>query len=267
MASSTVTGSTIDTNRTKCRRRTTPAFPVPSRTLLFDAYAQRHLEDRGRFPAEALQVTGSPRLDELRQRIEQLRQSDPGKARRTLGVNDTDAIVLITTKEKEARSVLGSFCAAAATLQGVAIIIKPHPAETADAYADVVRAVPQVRISPPDMSLAELLAVAQVVVTVNSTVALDAAVFDIPALVLGLPNNLSPFVDAGAFAGAVDPAEVAGLLGRILYDEGFRQQLAERRRAVFGDPSAHGPGRASAASADAVLTLVHSGGRQLPGSG
>ena len=246
---------------------TTPAFPIPSRTLLFDAYAQSHLEDRGRFPREALQVTGSPRLDELRQKIEQLRQTDLGKARRTLGVNDSDAIVLITTKEKEARAVLGAFCAAAAKVPGVAIVIKPHPAETADAYADVVRGVPQVRISPPAMSLAELLAVAQLVVTVNSTVALDAGVFDIPALVLGLPNNLSPFVDAGAFAGAVDPAEVSGLLGRILYDEGFRQQLAERRRAVFGDPSTHGPGRASGASADAVLALVHSGGRPVPGPG
>ena len=36
----------------------------------------------------------------------------------------------------------------------------------------------------------------------NSTVALDAAVLDVPALVIGLPNNLSPFVDAGVMAGA-----------------------------------------------------------------
>ena len=40
------------------------------------------------------------------------------------------------------------------------------------------------------------------VVTVNSTVALDAAVLGVPALVIGLPNNLSPFVEAGIMAGA-----------------------------------------------------------------
>ncbi len=245
----------------------TPAFPLPTQTLLFDSYAQRHLEERGRFPAEALQVTGSPRLDELRSSIQQLRESPTLTTRRTLGLQDDDAIVLVTTKEKEARPVLGTFCAAAAGLPGAAIIIKPHPAETAEAYADIFRSVPNVRLSPPSLTLAELLASARVVVTVNSTVALDAAALDIPALVIGLPNNLSPFVDAGAFAGASDPAEVTGLLRLILYDEGFRQQLAERRRAVFGESSAHGPGGASAASADAVLTLVHSGGQPTAGSG
>ena len=244
----------------------TPSFPHPTETLLFDEYAQRHLHERGRFPAEALRVTGSPRLDELRTSIQQLDEESTHKTRRTLRVTDEEPIVLVTTKEKEARRVLGSFCAAAAAVPGVAVVIKPHPAETAEAYADVVRSVPSVRISPPSVALAELLASAQVVVTVNSTVALDAAALDIPALVIGLPNNLSPFVDAGAFAGA-EPAEVTGVLGRILYDEKFRQQLAERRRAVFGNPFAHGPGGASAAAAEAVLTLVHSSGRSTAGSG
>jgi hypothetical protein len=96
------------------------------------------------------------------------------------------------------------------------------------------------------------------VVTVNSTVALDAAAFDIPALVIGLPNNLSPFVDAGALAGSGDPAELPSLLHRVLHDAGFRRQLAERRRTVLGElePSAPPNGRAAQLAAEAVLTLV-----------
>ena len=245
----------------------TPPFPHPTETLLFDHYAQRHLQERGRYPAEALRVTGSPRLDDLRDSIRRLDEESTHKTRRALGVAEDGRIVLITTKEKEARPVLEACCAAAARVPDVAIVIKPHPAETAEAYAEVVRAVPSVSVSPPSITLAELLASAAVVVTVNSTVAVDAAALEIPALVIGLPNNLSPFVDAGAFAGASEPAEVTGVLGRILYDEGFRQQLAERRRAVFGNPLAHGPGGASAAAAEAVLTLVHSSGRSTAGSG
>lgn len=245
----------------------TTAFPLPTLTLLFDHYAERHLMERGRFPPAALAVTGSPRLDELRSSILQIGNDRILQTRRTLGVADDDALVLVTTKEKEARPVLRTFCAAATRLPGVAVVIKPHPAENAEAYGGITGSVSGVRMSPPALTLAELLASAQLVVTVNSTVALDAATLEIPALVIGLPNNLSPFVDAGAFAGAVDPAEVTGVLRRILYDEGFRQQLAERRRAVFGNPSAHGPGGASAASADAVLTLVPSGGRPTAGSG
>ncbi len=50
-------------------------------------------------------------------------------------------------------------------------------------------------------ALAPLLKASRAIVTVNSTVALDAAVLDVPALVIGLPNNLTPFVDAGVMAG------------------------------------------------------------------
>jgi hypothetical protein len=117
------------------------------------------------------------------------------------------------------------------------------------------------------MSLAALLSITRAVVTVNSTVALDAAAFDIPALVLGLPNNLSPFVEAGALAGSPDPAEVTALLSRILYDERFRQLLAERRRAVLGDGADQANGRAAAAAADAVLALAQKGRTGVAGLG
>lgn len=237
----------------------TPPFPSPTRTFLFDQYAATHLGTHGRFSAEALQVTGSPRLDELARSMDELTDERAPGLRRELGLRPDDAVVLVATKEKEARGVLAPFVAAAAAVPRAAIVIKPHPAETADAYAAVVREHPQVRVVPAETSLAELLALARVVVTVNSTVALDAAVFDIPALIIGLPNNLSPFVDAGAFAGTRDPAEVSGLLQRILYDEGFRQQLAARRRAVLGDRPARGNGRAAATTAAAVLALAQEG--------
>jgi hypothetical protein len=245
----------------------TPPFPRPTRTLVFDLHAASHLRERGRFPAGAVEVTGSARLDELRREVEALAPEDTRQFRRQLGLNDGDAVVLITTKEKEARGLLRGFMDAASAVPGAAVIIKPHPAESAHAYAEVLRNQPGIRIAPPELSLAALFSIARAVVTVNSTVALDAAVFDIPALVIGLPNNLSPFVDAGALAGSEDPAEVTALLNRILYDEKFRQQLAERRRAVLGDHADRGNGRAAAAAADAVLALAHKGHPRMAGSG
>ena len=93
------------------------------------------------------------------------------------------------------------------------------------------------------------------VVTVNSTVAIDAAVLDIPALVLGLPNSLSPFVAAGVLAGA--PADaIPTALERILYDEGFRQQLATARRAFLEQHRIASDGRAAARAAAAIVRLA-----------
>jgi hypothetical protein len=114
-------------------------------------------------------------------------------------------------------------------------------------------------VLPAAAPLAPLLAASRAVVTVNSTVALDAAVLGVPALVIGLPNNLSPFVDAGVMAGAPDHASIRPALARILYDEGFRMQLQRERGAYLARFGIEPDGRAAARSADAVLHLIGSG--------
>ena len=235
----------------------TPPFPCPTRTLLFDDYAAHHLASRGRLPSETLMVTGSPRLDELAGAYARV-TPDVSRALRTeLGIGPDAAVILVTTKEKEARESLGALLDAAASLPGIAVIIKPHPAETPEVYATHVRGRSDViRVVPASRPLAPLLAIARAVVTVNSTVALDAGALDIPALAIGLPNNLSPFVETGAIAGASDPAELGALLRRILYDEGFRDQLKDRRRAVFGDAAGRHGRQAAARSAEAIVELV-----------
>ena len=67
-------------------------------------------------------------------------------------------------------------------------------------------------------------------ITVNSTVAIDALALGLPALVIGLPNNLTPFVEAGTMIGARAAEEIPGALTRLLYDQEFRSTI-ERGRA------------------------------------
>lgn len=237
------------------------AFPRPTKTLLFDDYAAAHLRDRGRFPPESLQVTGSPRLDALVETIRSLPPDAVENARREAGLGPSDVFVLVTTKEREARGALPPLVEAAKELPAVKLVIKPHPAETSAAYDWIAKGQPNVTVLPPAAPLAPLLAAARAIVTVNSTVALDGAVLDIPALTIGLPNNLTPFADAGAIAGSADAAELPVLLRRILYDDEFRQQLAERRRVVLGRSAIRSDGRAAATAADAVRELAARGRR------
>lgn len=234
----------------------TGAFPAPTRTLVFDAYASEHLVRHGRFPTDAIRVTGSPKLDAL---VSSLR-SIPGEAiqtaRRAARLGDNETLVLVTTKQREARSVLPALIDAADRLGGMALVIKPHPAETQNVYDDAVVGRAGVRVVPPSAALAPLLAGSRALVTVNSTLALDAAALGIPALVIGLPNNLSPFVDAGALAGARSPAEIGPQLERILYDEGFRLQLERAREAFLDRYAMRSTGVAAVRSAEAILELA-----------
>ena len=228
-------------------------FPRPGLTLLFDDYARRHLEQRGRFPPDSLAVTGSPRLDALVAAARSVTAGDIAGAREAAGVAESAALVVLVAKHKEARHVLLPLVQAVAAMPGVQLAIKTHPAETPDVYEGAAGGQPNVRVLPASAPLAPLLRASRAVVTVNSTVALDAAVLGIPALVIGLPNNLSPFVEAGIMAGAASPGEIAPALRRILYDEGFRRQIEEERSAYLTRFGIGSDGQAATRAADAVL--------------
>jgi Capsule polysaccharide biosynthesis protein len=229
-------------------------FPRPDLTLLYDDYAARHLAEAGRFPPEGLLVTGSPRLDALVKQASGLTTADIDRARTEAGAASR-TLVLVATKHKEARHALVALADAAEHLPDVHLAIKTHPAETPDVYADLVARGASISVLDASAPLAPLLRASRVVVTVNSTVALDAALLDVPALVIGQPNNLTPFVDAGVMAGTPD-GDIALALRRILYDEEFRRALGLARRAFLTRFGILADGRAAERAADAVLTLA-----------
>jgi hypothetical protein len=202
-------------------------FPRPTLTLLFDDYASEHLSRAGRFPPSALAVTGSARLDALVHAVRGIPDSLADQTRSSIAGAPDGAFVLLVTKYRQAAWVLPGLVDATREL-GVVLAIKTHPAETVDVYAGIA-AAPHVRVIPSSEPLAPLLRAARAVVTVNSTVAIDAAVVGLPALVIGLPNNLSPFVDAGIMAGATGAAAIVTELRKMLYDQGFRNELAQAR--------------------------------------
>jgi hypothetical protein len=230
-------------------------FPRPDLTLLFDGYVARHLGDAGRFPESSLRVTGSPRLDALLAVARSLSAATIAEARRAAGAGDAQALVLFVAKYREARHVLPPLVSAVAGMPNVQLAIKAHPAETPGVYTPLVEGRSNVRVLPPAAPLAPLLAAARAIVTVNSTVAIDAAVMGVPALVIGLPNNLSPFVDAKVMAGA-DDDEIGPALSRILYDEGFRQQIGATRSVFLASYDIRSDGGAAERSADAILGVI-----------
>jgi hypothetical protein len=177
-------------------------------------------------------------------------------ARVAAGADVARLLVLVVTKYQEAARFLPALAQAVRSMPDVQLAIKTHPAETPDAYAAVAAAAPNIAVLPADAPLAPLLRASHAVVTVNSTVAVDAAVLGVPALVIGLPNNLSPFVDAGAMAGVAHGESPGPALRRILYDEGFRQQLERDRGAYLARFGIGSDDRAAARSAAAVVALT-----------
>jgi hypothetical protein len=223
-------------------------FPLPASTLVFDDYAAAHLGAAGHFPPGSVDVTGSPRLDELITAVRTIGGEDIARVRQETGAVDGRALILFAAKEREARAVLPSLLRAVASMNDVQLVVKPHPAETADVYASAVGNTPHVRVVESSAPLPRLLAAARGIVTVNSTVAIDAVTLGVPALVIGLPNNLTPFVERGVMLGATRAEEIRPLLDKLLYDQEFPGRLVRGAE-----------GRAAARSADAILALARDG--------
>ncbi len=112
-----------------------------------------------------------------------------------------------------------------------------------------------VRTAPPGLQLGALTSVASVIVTVNSTAAIEAMPLGVPALVVGLPSNLSPFVEAGVMAGAATDAAIEPALRALLYDEEMRGRLAAARDAFIARHGIHADGGAARRAADVILEL------------
>jgi hypothetical protein len=230
--------------------------PIPDRTLVFDRQALDHLVSAGHFPPSALSVTGNARLDELAARFAQFQQTREA-IRHELGVDGNRRLAVLAAKFSELRGELPALVSAVTSLSGVRLVIKTHPAETPDAYAPVVATAANITIAPAGADLARLLAASDAVVTMNSTVAQDGLVLGVPALVIGLPNNLSPFVEAGVMAGADGVEGIRRALQAVLYDRQVRESLANAAGDYTRRFEMRSDGLAAGRAADEILSLTH----------
>jgi hypothetical protein len=244
-------------------------FPRPDLTLLYDDRAAQHLRTHGHFPDRAVRVTGSPALDALAASVSQVTDADRARVRAALGASPGDRLVIVVSKHTQIGPALPALVAATAALDNVRVVIKPHPAETAEAYADLAAGASRPLVAPPTLDLASLLATARLLVTVNSTVAIDAMTLGIPALVVLLPNNLSPFVEVGAMAGALvgratsDGAveELRRAVADLTLNEACHAALAGRAQAFAARHGIRGDGQSAARAAQAMVELLEEAGR------
>jgi hypothetical protein len=231
-------------------------FPRPDLTLLYDEFASRHLVESGHFPVESLAVAGSSKLDAFVQTARSMDGPARDALRASVGVQPHQHLAVVATKYAQIAAVFDALIEAVAGMPDVQLVVKCHPAETPAPYERAAAGAANVRIAPASADLARLVAAASVLITVNSTAAIEAMPLDVPTLVVALPNNLSPFVAAGAVAGAATRAEIGPMLRAVLYDKEFQDRLAQGRRTFMASHQIAADGRAAVRAAEAIVRLA-----------
>ena len=141
-------------------------------------------------------------------------------------------------------------------IPGVRLVVKPHPAETAAPYLAAAQGAAHVAIAPAGVDLADLTRVARLLVTVNSTAAIEAMVMGVPSLVLAMPNNLTPFVEAGAMAGIDEGEPIGPALRALLADDGGRAELVRGSAAFMERYRVGSDGGAARRAAEEIVRLA-----------
>jgi len=231
-------------------------FPFPTLTLLYDDFAAAHLRSAGRFPPAALAVTGSARLDLLVHRAGLVTADDMERMRRAVGAEEGQSVVVVAAKFTQIARVFAQLVREAGDLPGVRLVVKPHPAETAAPYLSAAQGASHVAIAPAGVDLADLTRVARLLVTVNSTAAIEAMVMGVPSLVLAMPNNLTPFVEAGAMSGVYEGGPIGPALRALLADERGRAELLRQSEAFMERYRVRSDGGAARRAAEAIVRLA-----------
>ena len=231
-------------------------FPRPALTLLFDEYAARHLATAGRFPPTRSPSPAAPRLDELIAPSRALTPADIDRdARGRRGAGDAGARRCSPPRSgKRAPCPAGARRGGRAAMPDVQLAIKPHPAETPDVYAAVVAAAPNVRVLAGRRAAAAAARAPRAPSSRSTRPSRSTrSRWACPSLVIGLPNNLTPFVDAGDARRGRRRTEIrAGaapdscMIRSSASSTGSRRGLARRHRLRSGR-------RRAARSADAVI--------------
>jgi hypothetical protein len=156
---------------------------------------------------------------------------------------------------------IGAVAEACAQLQA-ALVIKLHPADTNhNLYLRALQTHPEtVTISEHGtVSLPELIAACDALVTRDSTVVFEANLLDKPAITVNLTgrDDWFPYADLGGSVGIYQREDILPLLKQVLFDGPYRAHLAHRRAEFLADQV--GPTDGEATQRIAAILARHAG--------
>jgi hypothetical protein len=178
-----------------------PLSPIPDLILVHGEAAKEALVEHGKFPPSSVIVTGSPQVEAVRRR-----HDSPEGARRAIGLKANGLYVLFFGAPYHVFPAdddhLRAFLDCCRQMPGIVPLLRPHPAEyTGERYRS---AAIEAGVEAPVLAQAdpfELIVASDIVISHNSTTALDAMVLHRPVIHMNMSGSpdLFPFVnDAGA---------------------------------------------------------------------
>jgi len=182
-------------------------------------------------------ITGQPRYDSLCEKRQLRDNASIRAARSAVGAVGSSCVLLATQPHQHAERVLLAV-EALLSVEGVQVLLRPHPSESAGKYAACVAANAHRVLLTRGTGIDALLDAADVVVTEYSTVALEGAMLSIPVIIASfLGDRSDPRVFDGLSVAVQSPEALRDATQRFLSYRGNATETAidaERLHSLVG---------------------------------
>jgi hypothetical protein len=228
--------------------RTKPqSAPVSDKVCALGDYARDVLITAGGTDDQIV-VTGCPKFDSL---------FDKKKLRYLPGSKKQCKKILFATQYVFEDVIIGAIEKIIPFLsveQDVYLIIKPHPAEKPELYRRFSKKYKKVIVEDSKANIDDLLLDADVLVTIGSTVGINAAILDVPMVLLNFNKTASLYIPISLEVRDIE--DIIPAIKDALYNKEVLQRLADSRKKFVYEHAYIQDGQASKRVADLIENMV-----------
>lgn len=211
-------------------------------------------------PPENVFVTGQPRFDLISRS-----KSNGREIREQLKIPAGKGIIVLATQpihslwtEVERREFIDAIIGAMSEFPEKQLVIKLHPSEKLEEYREILDRTEQKVIICRDVDLYGLLQACELLMTVHSTVALEAMILQKPVITVNLTGkpDVMPYAESGAALGVYRKEDLAPAINKALYDPEIREKMAGKREKFVYEHAYKLDGQATRRVADLIVRLI-----------
>jgi UDP-N-acetylglucosamine 2-epimerase len=203
---------------------------------------------------EQIIVTGWPKFDTY------------VKLKKSLAKRHNGTDILFATQPMDTKLILDSIDAIGSFIEDSThfrLIIKPHPTESIKIYNPIIKKYKNVILHKSSDDFSSLIVSSDILVTLISTVAIEAAVLDKPIICIDTSNKESMFASSGIAIEVKNLEELIPAIKDVLYNEDTRQKLAEARAKFVYEHAYKQDGNASERVANLIVQMIEESRRNV----
>ena len=216
-------------------------------------------------PPEKVFVTGQPGFDRILQKKfnkNQLMTELRIPKDKNIVVLATQPLVGIIWTKEDRKKFIEIVCSAMSDFTDKQLVIKLHPAENIEIYQEILAGIGEDKaIICQDVDIHDLLNACDLLMTVHSTVALEAMIFDKPVITINLTGkpDLFPYAESGAAIGVYKEEDLVSAISKVLYDPRVKENSEKNRKEFTYQHAYKLDGQASKRVADLIIRLIEEG--------